>query len=179
MENICIKTSISPSFTFQYSIFNMQNSLPQCFPIVYISRNQFSKARKRKPLVSVRCKQPCFLCPSLYITPLSTFSHSLRVRIGAYQRGCIKSSCCGVLLRAQRLLLFIYALMLRQHKPTFSGFISTMTLTDFWIFPNCSQLPAEISCHSVLQQQATYTVISFCHGLERVSHDSVAKLLPR
>lgn len=168
------------SFTFQYSIFNMQihshNASQYC---TYLEIN-FQKQEKES-LQFCMVQATLFRLSFLYTTPLATFSFSLRICIDAYKRGCIKSSCCGALLRAQKLPFFFFlnSLMLSQHKTRFTGFISIMTLAVVWIFPNCSQLPAEISCHSVLQQQATQAVISFCHDLGRVSHDSVAELLPR
>lgn len=42
--------------------------------------------------------------------PLPAFSHPLRVRVAAHQRGGIKSSCCGVLLRAEKVLSFFFIL---------------------------------------------------------------------
>lgn len=146
MEKIHIKTSISGLLHFNIASsickIHYQNA-SQCCTYLEI---KFQK-QERESLQF--CKVQATLFPLSFLmhyfsSNLPTF---LRVCIGAYQRGSIKSSCCGGLLRAQRLLLFIYSLMLRQHKPAFSGFISIMTLADFWIFPNCSQLPAEISCH--------------------------------
>lgn len=68
---------------------------------------------ERESLQFCKVQATLFPLPFLYTTPPSTFSHSLRICIGAYQRGCIKSTCGSLLLGAQKLLLFFYSLMLR------------------------------------------------------------------
>lgn len=71
----------------------------------------FQKDR-RKSLQFCKVQSTLFPLSFLDTILLLTFSNSLRICIAAYQRGCIKSSCCGVLLRTQKLILFFYSLML-------------------------------------------------------------------